>query len=217
MALVQAPRHYNARTLPLLARILPVARAAVAMSCRVPASSPGALSATQEVAEGDPYGRNWFDLLENELLTRIIDLLSAKELVRLAASCKRFAKLEKESSDLKHAQLCAHFTAAGAPDTVAWLTSNRGECSPPSSSSLARRTVSWSGWSRHLGTSHFCSPTQSFSPLWSDTSRMTRRLYILLWLTQELCMLPRSIAERLLMKQKTLRVVRLRTSWISMW
>ena len=92
MALVQAPRHYNARTLPLLARILPVARAAVAMSCRVPASSPGALSAMQEVAEGAPYGRrNCFDLLEGKdaLVQRITDLLSAKELVRFAASCKR--------------------------------------------------------------------------------------------------------------------------------
>jgi Ran GTPase-activating protein (RanGAP) involved in mRNA processing and transport len=80
----------------------------------------------QEVDKGAPSGRTCFDLLENALLTRIVALLSAKDLVRFAASCKRFAGLEKESSDLKHAQLCAHFTAAGAPDTVAWLTSNRG-------------------------------------------------------------------------------------------
>jgi hypothetical protein len=79
----------------------------------------------QEVAEGAPSGRTCFDLLENALLTRIAALLSAKDLVRFAASCKRFSGLEKESSKLKHAQLCAHFTAAGAADTVAWLTSNR--------------------------------------------------------------------------------------------
>jgi Ran GTPase-activating protein (RanGAP) involved in mRNA processing and transport len=89
-------------------------------------SSRGTLSAMQEVAEGAPSGRNCFDLLENALLTRIVGLLSAKDLVRFAASCKRFAGLEKECSVLKHAQLCAHFTAAGAADTVAWLTSNRG-------------------------------------------------------------------------------------------
>ena len=80
----------------------------------------------QEVAKGAPSGRTCFDLLENALLTRIVDFLSAKDLVRFAASCKRFAGLEKESSKLKHAQLCAHFTAAGAADTVAWLSSNRG-------------------------------------------------------------------------------------------
>ena len=98
------------------------------MSCRAPASNEGAPCAPpmQEVAEGTPSGRNCFDLLENALLTRITDLLSAKDLVRFAASCKRFAGLEKESSKLKHAQLCAHFIAAGAADTVAWLTSNRG-------------------------------------------------------------------------------------------
>jgi hypothetical protein len=65
-----------------------------------------------------------FVLLENALLTRIADLLHAKDLVRFAASCTRFAGLEKESSKLKHAQLCAHFTAAGEAETVAWLTSN---------------------------------------------------------------------------------------------
>ena len=118
-------RNVYARTPPLIST-LPIARAALAMSCRVPASSPGALSAMQEVAEGAPSGRTCFDLLENALLTRIVDFLSAKDLVRFAASCKRFATLEKECSELKHAQLCAHFTAAGAPDTVAWLTSNRG-------------------------------------------------------------------------------------------
>jgi hypothetical protein len=80
----------------------------------------------QEVAMSTPSGRNCFDLLENALLTRITDLLSAKDLVRFAASCKRFTGLEKESSKLKHAELCAHFTAAGRADTVAWLTSNRG-------------------------------------------------------------------------------------------
>jgi len=91
-----------------------------------PTSSRGTLSAIQEVAEGTSSGRTCFDRLENALLTRITNLLSAKDLVRFAASCKRFAGLEKESSRLKHAQLCAHFTAAGAPDTVAWLTSSRG-------------------------------------------------------------------------------------------
>jgi len=80
----------------------------------------------QEVAEGAPLCRNCFDLLENALLTVIARFLSAKELVRFAASCKRLAKLEKECSELKHVQLCAHFTAAGALDAVAWLTSNRG-------------------------------------------------------------------------------------------
>ena len=118
-------RNVYARTPPLIIT-LPVARAAVAMSCRVPASTPGALSAMQEVAESAPSGRNCFDLLENALLTVIARFLSAKELVRFAASCKRLASLEKECSELKHAQLCAHFTAAGAQDTVAWLTSNRG-------------------------------------------------------------------------------------------
>jgi hypothetical protein len=80
----------------------------------------------QEVAESDPSGCSCFDLLENALLTVIARCLSAKELVRFAASYKRFATLEKECSELKHAQLCAHFTAAGEADTVAWLTSNRG-------------------------------------------------------------------------------------------
>jgi Leucine Rich repeat len=102
------------------------ARAAVNLSSFDTACSRGTLSAMQEVAEGAPSGRTCFDLLESALLTRITDLLSAKDLVRFAASCKRFAGLEKESSKLKHAQLCAHFTAAGAADTVAWLTSNRG-------------------------------------------------------------------------------------------
>jgi hypothetical protein len=120
-------RNVYARTPPLIIT-LPVARAAaaVAMSCRVPDSTPGALSAMQEVAESAPSGRNCFDLLENALLAVIARFLSAKELVRFAASCKRLATLEKECSELKHAQLCAHFTAAGAPDAVAWLTSNRG-------------------------------------------------------------------------------------------
>ena len=108
---------------------LSCAHAVVTMSCRAPASSPVTLSAPpmQEVDKGAPSGRNCFDLLENNaLLMRITDWLSGKDLVRFAASCKRFAGLEKESSNLKHAQLCAHFTAAGAADTVAWLTSNRG-------------------------------------------------------------------------------------------
>jgi Leucine Rich repeat len=107
---------------------LSCAHAVGTMSCRAPASSPVTPSAPpmQEVAKSALSGCNCFDLLENALLTRITDLLSAKDLVRFAASCKRFAGLEKESSKLKHAQLCAHFTAAGAADTVAWLTSNRG-------------------------------------------------------------------------------------------
>jgi Leucine Rich repeat len=118
-------RNVYARTPPLIIT-LPVARTAVAMSCRIPASSSGALSAMQEVDKGAPSGRTCFDLLENALLAVIARFLSAKELVRFAASCKRLATLEKECSELKHAQLCAHFTAAGAPDAVAWLTSNRG-------------------------------------------------------------------------------------------
>jgi Leucine Rich repeat len=96
------------------------------MSSRAHASSLGTLSAMQVVDKVAPSGRTCFDLLENALLTRITDLLSGKDLVRFAASCKRFAGLEKESSQLKHAKLCAHFTAAGAADTVTWLTSNRG-------------------------------------------------------------------------------------------
>ena len=92
-------------------------------------SIPGTLSAPtmQEVDKGALFGRTCFDLLENALLTRITDLLSAHDLVHFASSCKSFAGLEKESSDLKHAQLCAHFTAAGAADTVAWLTSDRAQ------------------------------------------------------------------------------------------
>ena len=118
-------RNVYARTPPLIST-LPVARTAVAMSCRVPASSPGALSTMQEVAEGALHSSNCFDLLENALLAVIARFLSAKEIVRFAASCKRLATLEKECSELKHAQLCAHFTAAGAQETVSWLTSNRG-------------------------------------------------------------------------------------------
>ena len=174
----------------------------------------------QEVDKGALFGRTCFDLLENALLTRITDLLSAHDLVHFASSCKSFAGLEKESSDLKHAQLCAHFTAAGAADTVAWLTSNREQVF---STFIVVTGAPYSALERLVEAPEaperpplLFPNSELFAALepWSDASQATRRPYMLPWLTQELCMLPHSSAEIVLIKQEKLPKRNSRSSWI---
>ena len=82
-----------------------------------------------------PHQRTCFDILDDELVTRIALCLPSKDAVRFAATCKRFAALDKRSGELRYFELLSFFSpspVAGTPDapsgkadTVAWLTSNK--------------------------------------------------------------------------------------------